>query len=164
MGLIADRLDSLRVHASVMDGGICGELQGRTTVRITVAPWVVVNDRGLERHFESLARLLWAARMRAYFAAVSEAFGERVTREPVPVGSRDVAYRTARDGIVARGSSRDGRVVVEVLGMRQWRVAVRGAADTALGSAAQEAAEALIRDQIRQVRGLKRTIWHPVCR
>ena len=36
---------------------------------------------------------------------------------------------------------------------------MRGVVDATLSAAAQEAAEALIRDQVRQVRELKRTMW-----
>jgi hypothetical protein len=166
MGIIADRLDGLRVRASVADGGISGELRGRTTVEVACAPWVyrTLDERSLERHLAALAKLLWAARMRNYFAAVSDAFGETVTREPPALGRRDVEYVEARDRIVARGTSLDGRVAIEVLGMREWRVSVADGTlrDRELPRQVRQAAEALIQDQLRQIRLLKRrkgTIW-----
>jgi hypothetical protein len=168
MGIIADRLDGLRVRASVADGGIRGELRGRASVEVTFAPWVcrMLDERSLERHLAALAKLLWAARMRDYFAAVSEAFGETVTREPPAAGRRDVEFVQARDRIVARGSSVDGRIAIEVLGMRAWRVTVADGTLRAreLPQQVREAAEALIQDQLRQVRLLKRergTMWRP---
>jgi hypothetical protein len=159
MGIIAERLDGLRVRACI--GGVTAELVGRATVHIGFAPGVFrsLDERALERRLAALARLLWAGRMRDYFAAVSEAFGESVTREPPAVGRRDVEYVAARDRIVACGRSRDGGVAVRVLGMREWRVEVApGLDEEALKRAVTEAAEALIADQLRQVRALKRTI------
>jgi hypothetical protein len=97
-----------------------------------------------------LGRRLFVARRRAALAAAG------LAREPVPVGWRELAYVDGRDRIVACGRSADGRVEVRVEGMRRWRVRVAAGGDAA---AVEEAAEALLRDQWRQVRALKRRIW-----
>lgn len=152
--------DRLRVAASVAGGAVAGELDGAGTVRIALRDGVWHDREALERHLEALGRRLWAARTRAYLAAVSAASGAPVTREPPAVGRRELEYVVRRAAVVACGRSADGRVSVRVKGMREWRVRVEpGPGDPS--EAVREAGEALVRDQLRQVRALKRTIWHP---
>jgi hypothetical protein len=106
----------------------------------------------LARDLEALGRALWAARSRAVLDAAGMA------AEPVVAGWRAEAYVAGRAAIVARGRSLDGLVAVQATGMRRWRVHVAPGASAA---AVREAGEALIEDQERQIRALKRTIWQP---
>lgn len=162
MGVLSDRLDRMRVVVTVSSGEITGELRNRTEVRVSFAPgsYRRYHERDLERQFASLARLLWAGRMKEYYAAASEAFGQAVTGEPRALTPRDSAYYTARAEIIARGCSADGRICVTVQGMRLWTVriadgTIRALSEDAFAACLRDAAADLIRDQLRQIRLLK---------
>ncbi|MGI5238010.1 hypothetical protein [Dactylosporangium sp. CA-139066] len=117
-------------------------------IQVAICRGMPINPTCLER----LARALWAGRTRAVLDAAGAA------SEPAALGWRAEAYVAGRAGIVARGRSRDGSVAVETVGMRQWRVHIQPGAG---GAAVEEAGEELLRDQARQIRALKRTIWQP---
>jgi hypothetical protein len=166
VGVLSDRLDEMRVQATSADGAIVGELRNRNEVHLTFAPgsYRRYNELTLEDQLIGLARLLWAGRMKKYYAAVSEAFGETVTGEPRPVGPRDVAYHAARDELVAEGRSADDRVHVAVQGMRRWTIrikrgTVRALSEEEFAVRAGEAASELIRDQFSKIKELKRRIY-----
>jgi hypothetical protein len=162
MGVLADRLDSMRVRASSPDGSITGELRDRTQVYLSFAPgsYRDYDEASLEEQLAGLARLLWASRMKEYYAAASEAFGEKVTKEPPPVSPRDAAFYEARDELVAEGRSADGRIHIAVRGMRTWTIRIKDGTLRALDQEAfsarvREAAGMLIDDQLTKVRALK---------
>ncbi|WFE23647.1 hypothetical protein O7621_10445 [Solwaraspora sp. WMMD937] len=166
MGLLADRLDNMHVTAVAPGGAISGELRGRDCVRVTFAAgrYQWLDERYVEQQLAALGRLLWAGRMKAYWAAVSEALGTPVSGEDPPVGPRDVDYQSARGGIVAEGRSDDGSVQIEVRGMRDWTVRIvpgslRRFREDEFSVRVQQAATALIRDQFAQVRSLKDSIY-----
>lgn len=166
MGVLADRLDSLRVRATARGGRIAAELHHRTEISLVfgAGSYHRYDERLLEQDLASLARALWAGRMKAYYQALSEAFEEPVTGEPRPVTPRDVEYRNARDRIVARGESSGGHIVISVRGMRDWTVRIAPGTVTALtadefADEAAAAGGALVRDQFAQIRGLKDRIY-----
>jgi hypothetical protein len=156
----------MRVQASSPDGLVTGELRGRSQVHLSFAPgsYRRYDEATLEQQLVGLARRLWAVRMKEYYAAVSEAFGETVTKESPAVGSRDVAFHKARDELVAAGRSTDGLVHIEVRGMRSWTMRIKDGTLRALPEEAfavrvREAAAALIGDQFAKVRSLKLEIY-----
>lgn len=160
--MLSDRLERMRVRVALPGDEIVGELRGRADVQITFAPgrYRRYREQDLEDKLASLAKLLWAGRVREYYAAVSDAFGETVTGEPSPSGVRDQAFVKARDELIAEGSSCDGRIRVTVQGMRRWQVriangTIRALDEDAFAERAREAAAALIEDQLAKVRVLK---------
>src|SRR5262245_1856836 len=98
MGVLSDRLDHMRVQASSPDGMVTGELRDRTQVYLSFARgnYRCYDATTLEQQLIGLGRRLWAGRMREYYAAVSEAFGETVTKESPAVSPRDAAFYEAR--------------------------------------------------------------------
>jgi hypothetical protein len=166
MSDLRDRVWAVHVRASTPDGAIEANLADRTRVTLAFARgWYVRCDESdLERRLGALATLLWTARMRRYWEVLSLDAGERITGEQTPAGPRAMAFREARDALVARGRSADGRVSVAVEGMRRWTVRVRrGTVQTideyAFAAAAGAAAAELIEDQYRQIAALKLEIF-----
>lgn len=165
MGVLADRLDRMRVSVTAPGRGFRAELTGRSEVRLSFARgyYRACTESELERQLTAVARLLYAERTRQYHAALRIAFrspsiGDRPARVP-----RDLAYREARDQLVAEGRSPTGRVAVAVVGMREWRVAIapRTIRDLDEGAFAEEvraAASELIRDQFCKIIVLKTTL------
>jgi hypothetical protein len=148
------------------DGMINGELRERTQVYLFFAPGTYrdYDEATLEQQLVGLARRLWAGRMKEYYAAVSEAFGETVTKESPPISPRDTAFHEARDELVAEGRSADGRIHIAVRGMRSWTVQIkdgtlRTLSEGELAAHVREAASALINDQLTKVRALKLRIY-----
>jgi hypothetical protein len=166
VSVLAERLENMRVRVHVPGAGLEGELRGRTGVRISFEPgtYEFRTERDLERHLASLARLLWAGRMKEYYAALSEALGEQISGESPPISLRDQEYDGARDALVAEGRSADGRIYVSVRGMRDWTVriaenTVRTLREDQFVAAVGEAAAALIQDQFAKIRRLKDEIY-----
>lgn len=166
MGVLADQLAAMRVSAVSPDSGVAAELRGRAEVSVRFAPgWYRrYDERGLETQLAGVARLLWAARMRAYYAAASAAFGQPVTREAPAVTNNDKLYYAARGELVARGRCSGGWLALAVRGMRVWTVRI---ADGALAAVSEEefatgvgqASRELICDQFDQIRLLKAQIY-----
>ena len=166
MGVLSDRLDSMRVRASSPDGMIVGELRNRTEVYLSFVDGTYrrYGRQELEDQLVGLARRLWVGRTKEYYAAVSAAFGETITGESPALGRQDVAFYAARDDLVAEGRSVDGRVQVTVQGMRDWTVRIadgtlRALTEEEFGVRVREAAAELIRDQPDRVRELKQQFY-----
>ncbi|MGH3389976.1 MAG: hypothetical protein ACRDOO_13990 [Actinomadura sp.] len=166
MGVLSDRLDSMRVRVPSPDGMITGELRNRMEVRLSFASgsYRQYDIPTLERQLVGLARRLWAGRTRKFYEALSEAFGETVTGESRPVSPRDVAFHAARDELVVQGRSADGRVRVATRGMQRWRVKItdgtlRTLSEEEFSVRVSEAAAALIREQLEKVRELKQQFY-----
>ena len=162
MGVLADRLDRMRIRVTSPNGKITAELYDRTAVRLSFAPgsyrWY--SERTMERQLAGLGRVLWANRMKGYYQALSEAFGATVTRESTPVTQRDLAYAAARDTLVAEGRSPDGQIRITVRGMREWTIRITDGTLDALperrfAAGVEQAASELILDQFAKVRQLK---------
>ena len=163
---MADRLDAMRVRAATPDGAIEAELTGRSDVRFWFRPgfYERCTERDLERRLAGVASVLWARRMRAYYAALSEAYEQPITGEDPPGGPRDLHYREMRDELVARGRSADGRIAASVRGMRDWDIRIQDGTLRALDehaflTAAGVVAGELIRDQFTQIARLKNTVY-----
>lgn len=156
----------MRVQATSPDNMITGELRDRTEVYLSFAPGSYRQYRtaSLEEQLAGLARRLWVGRMRKYYEAMSEAFGETITKEPPPEGQRDADFHAARDELVAEGHSADGRIHVAVRGMRHWTVriadgTVRRLTEEQFAAGVRDAARELISDQFAKIRELKREIY-----
>lgn len=166
MGLLAQRLDEMHVRVTAPGGDLSGELRGRDQVRIAFAAgrYQWLSEQYVEQQLAAVGRLLWAARMKAYHAAVSDALQMPVDRDEPPVSQQDVDFTAARDNLVAQGACADNSVHIEVRGMRSWTVAIapgslRRFREDEFTVRVQEAATALIRDQFAQVRSLKDRIY-----
>jgi hypothetical protein len=145
---------------------IMAELSGRSQVTLSFAPdWYGrCTDSELAHKLSSMSSRLWVARMREYWTVRSRDAGEIITGEVKPISPRAIAYREARNALVARGRSGDGRVSIAVEGMRSWTVTVAPGTVRALdehefAAAAGEAAAALIQDQYQKVAMLKAEIY-----
>lgn len=166
MGELSDRLDEVRVRASLTTGALVADLVHRDQVEIRFAQGYYrrATERELERHLEQLARLLCARRNAEYYAAWSELAGERITGERAPIGHRDRDFVAARAELVAQGWSTDERVRIFVRGMSEWDVQIEPGTLDALteaefADAIREAAAALITDQLDQTRTLAAEIY-----
>jgi hypothetical protein len=166
VGVLADRLGAMRIRVTTAHGAVVGELYGRDRVRVSFGPDVYdrCEERWLERELEHLAGRLWVARTREYYAAVSAALGQTVTREAAPVTPRDREFRAARDRVEAVGVSPDGQVRVSLLGLRSWRIRIaddtrRTHTEEQFAKLLGEVGGELIRDQREKVRELKWRIY-----
>lgn len=166
MGGLADRLDRMLVRVTSPDRSVTAELHGRTDVRLTFAPGVYDRSyqQDLEAQLETVAKLLWAARMKAYYAALSEVLELTITGETKPISPRDVDYYAARNELLAEGQSRDGHCHLSVHGMRHWTVRIASGtldvlSEPEFGQAISEAADQLIRDQQTKIRELKQEFY-----
>jgi hypothetical protein len=166
MSELSDLLDRMRVHASVAGGAITGELHDHDRVDVSFAPgfYARSTDTALEQHLVSLARLMRAEYVRQYYAAVSTAFRRTITKDPPPIGPRDMDYAERRQELVAEGRSSSGRITISVRGMQSWRIriapgTVRALNETQFAEQFREAATALIRNQFAGIRALKNRIY-----
>jgi hypothetical protein len=168
MGVLADRLDSMRVHASVSGGSVSAELHGRFDVRLEFAPGYYrrADERTLQMRLSSLGRLLWAARMKEHHAIVRAEGGDPIPRERA-TRPLDLAYYRCLDALVAEGSCADGRIRISVRGMREWTVNIKAGTLWALREGefvvrVNEAAAALILDQFDKVLRLEQQFYQPL--
>src|SRR6476659_5445513 len=109
-----ERLARLQVAAEVPDGLISGVLRDRGDLVISFRDnsYYRMTDDELEDRLLSLARLLWVAWIRAFYAELSAATGQHLTTETAPANDRDRAFRALRDQIESKGSAADGRISV----------------------------------------------------
>lgn len=168
METLGDRLDQMRVRATTPGGSISADLYGRNDVRVSFAPgyYQRVDKNDLEEHLASLARLLWVARMREYYAMLSEGFGYQITGGSRAISPIDVEYERQRESVLAEGRSADDAVHISVRGMKTWTVrttdhAVSTLPEEEFAARIGEAAKALIRDHRQQIMDLKYQIYKP---
>jgi hypothetical protein len=161
-----DALNQMRVRASVASGAITGELHDNDRVDLSFPAGCYERfvEPDLAAHLVSLARVMHAEYVRQYFRAVSEAFGQTVTKEPTAIGRQDRAYAEQRQDLVAEGRSADGRITVTVRGMHAWRVwiapgTLRTLDERQFAACFGEAAQGLIRDQFASIRALKNHVY-----
>ena len=166
MGELADRIHAMQVRASTPDGTMTAELRHRSevTLSFTRGWYDRCDESDLERRLTGLASLLWVARTREYWSTVSDVTGDYATHEDKPISPRDVEFSQAREALIARGSSADGRVSLSVEGMRRWTVhvaagTVRALDEDEFASAVGQAAADLIQDQFTKIAGLKHKIY-----
>ncbi|WP_027341568.1 hypothetical protein [Hamadaea tsunoensis] len=159
---LSDRLDRMVVTASTSDGALSAELYDRDQVRITFeqGSYRWLDERTLERHLVSLARVLWSRRMREFWMIMGEVSDYAYTAEPLPVTPAQQEFVERRENIVARGASADGRVQLSVRGMHEWKAVVRDGTLTEIGpddfvAGVRTAAEQLIADQLAQITAVK---------
>jgi hypothetical protein len=162
VGVFADRMDNMRVRAAFPGGHLVGELRGRSEVTVSFAPgsYARFEEREMERQLAGVAKLLWAARMKEYYSAVSASVGHEVNREPPAVGRQDQEYYAARDDLVAEGYSADGRVRIVTQGMVRWSVKIadgtlRALTEQEFTDRVRETGAHLIADQMAKIRALK---------
>jgi hypothetical protein len=159
-------LAELRASAATPDEKAFATISGRSHVQLSLAAgyyeWASVGD--LERQLTRLARLLFVARMRAYYVARSRDFGQTFTKESPPTSSRDRQYVLARSGLVVEGEAAGGVVRVSAVGMDSWTVHLDRDVQNRLNEAAfctavSSAASQLVESQFAQVRALKREVY-----
>ena len=161
MGDFAERIETMRVRASLRDDAIIAELCDRDQLTLAFREgfYNLCDDGDLERRLGLLASLLWAARTREYSRIYGEVTGDYSTGEDPPADVRETDWRAERDALVVTGSSADGRITVHAAGLRQWQVTLRPGTTRALGErqfavAVGEAAGELIRDQFAKLAAL----------
>ena len=159
-------LDEMSATASTPDGRAFATISGRTHVRMSLAPgyyeWASVTD--LERQLTRLAKLLFVARMRAYYEARSRDFDQLFTREPAPTTPLDEAYVRARSEVAVEGEAAGGAVRVSAVGMDSWAVHLdrdvqQRMDEVAFCDAVSRAATQLVELQLEAVRALKREVY-----
>jgi len=159
-------LTELSATAGTPDGRAYAAITGRTRVRLSLAPgyyeWASVPD--LERQLTRLAKLLFVARMKAYYVARSEDFEQTFTREPASTTPCDEAYVRARSELVVEGAAADGAIRITGVGMDTWAVHLdrdiqRLMDEHAFCEAVSRAATRLVESQFAQVGALKREVY-----
>ena len=159
-------LDEMSATAGTPDGRAFATISGRTHVRMSLTPgyyeWASVTD--LERQLTRLAKLLFVARMRAYYEARSRDFEQLFTREPAPTTPLDEAYVRARSEVVVEGDAAGGAVRISAVGMESWAVHLdrdvqQRMVEMAFCDAVSRAATQLVEQQLAAVRALKREVY-----
>ena len=159
-------LSGLSATASTPGGRAYATITSRTHVRLSLAPgyyeWASVPD--LERQLTRLAKLLFVARMRAYYVARSQDFQQVFTREPAPTTPQDEEYVRARSELAVEGEALEGAVSISVVGMEAWTVHLdrdlkRRTDEHAFCDAVSRAATRLVESQLARVRALKREVY-----
>lgn len=159
-------LAEMSATASTPDGRAFATITGRTHVRMSLEPgyyeWASVTD--LERQLTRLAKLLFVARMRAYYEARSRDFDQLFTREPAPTTPLDVAYVRARSEVAVEGEAAGGAVRISVVGMDSWAVHLdrdvqQRMDEVTFCDAVSRAATQLVEVQLASVRALKREVY-----
>ena len=159
-------LAELTATASTPDGRAFATISGRTHVRMSLAPgyyeWASVAD--LERQLTRLAKLLFVARMRAYYEARSQDFEQLFTREPAPTTPLDEAYVRARSELVVESEAAGGAVRISAVGMDAWAVHLDRDVQERMDEhtfceLVSQAATRLVESQFAQVRALKREVY-----
>ncbi len=162
---LRDALSRMRVRVSVAGGAITGELHD-DVVDLSFAPgcYERASVQALEEHLVSLAQALHTEYVRQYYRALSEAYQQTITKEPVAIGRQDREYTERRQELVAEGRSAGDRIVITVRGMRSWQVRIcagtlRALDERQFSAAFGEAARALIRAQFAGIRVLKDQVY-----
>lgn len=158
MGTLADRLDGIRTRVRVPGTEIHAELSNRTRIDVSFGDgtyeWLHEGD--LQYHLATLARLLVAAWMREYRAALTD--NELLLRPPEELRNRD--YERACDELAAGGASADGRVTVSAVGLRDFAVRIvpgtlRELTEQQFRSCVREATTAFLADHMTRIQLLK---------
>jgi hypothetical protein len=159
-------LAELTATASTPDARAFATISDRTQVRLTLAPgyyeWASVPD--LERQLTRLARLLFVARMKAYYVARSKDFDQLFTRESSPTNARDEEYVRARAKLHVEGEVAGGAIRITAVGMDSWAVHLdrdiqRRLDEQSFCRAVSDAATRLVEMQFAEVRVLKREVY-----
>jgi hypothetical protein len=159
-------LADLQASAATPDEKAFATISGRTHVRFSLAAgyyeWASVAD--LERQLTRLAKLLFVARMKAYYVARSRDFGQTFTRESPPTSPRDEQYVRARSGLVVEGEAAGGAVRISAVGMESWAVHLdrdvqKKLDEQAFCGAVSSAATQLVEQQFAEVKELKREVY-----
>jgi len=166
MGELGDQIDNMRVRVTVPSGAVSAELRGTAGLQLELAPGLYyrTDERELQAELSTAARLLFAARTRAYDDILRRADAYTVTAENAS-SPLDRQFFQRRDQVVAQGESGDGRVRVRAEGMRDWSVTIaagtlRQLHEGEFAQRVEEAATALIRDQLEKVRQVRAEVYN----
>ena len=161
MGRLAERLDNIRVRVRAPGADIEAELSARNTITLSFGESVYefIRERYLEHALASLARLLFAAWLREYRAAIADT-GLNID----PKDQHDLNFRDERQEIRSSGESSDGRITLSTVGMNDFtaritRGTVRDLREREFVALVEEAAAALLADYRAQVRELKKRYY-----
>ena len=157
MGQLAERLDSIHVRVRAPGTEIEAELRNGTDITISFGEGVYefLNESGLERHLASLARLLYAAWLRQYRAAIDDS-----ALDIAPHDDRDHEFLRERSQLESAGASGDGRITFSAVGMRDISVrivpgTVWQLTEDQFAARTKEAVALLVQDYRAKVRQLK---------
>jgi hypothetical protein len=158
MSSLGERLDAIHLRVRVPGTEIGAELRGRGEVMISFGPnlYQWLGERDLEHYMASLSRLLYAAWVRAYRTALSDAFLDAMGAED----QRDRDYLAARARLRERGASSDGRITITAVDMRDITVHIadgtlRVLTEQQFVARTREAVTVLLDDHRTKVRELK---------
>ena len=164
---IAERVERMLVRVETPSRNVSAELLGRDDLRISFAPGFYQRaDRvEMQAQLAQVARLLWAAWSRHYDLILSDEYGGLIEKRR-PESERDVTFDEQRDQLIAHGSSPDGRILVDVRGMRDWKVSVAADAmrvlrESEFGAGVAAAARELVADQQLKILQLKVHVYDP---
>lgn len=134
MGILADRLDSMRIETSSPDGQVVGVFRPRAmevSVQFRGGSYRHYREPGLGYQLSALATRWWTEFERDQDAAVAEATGRPVVKsEPWDANQR--RFRAEKAETVFEGMSARAYVFVQCTGLRRWQVVVRDGALSAL--------------------------------
>lgn len=152
-------LETLSAEAETPDGTAFARLRGTSDISVSFVPgyYAQTTEARLADKLTQLGRLLWVARMRAYYRLKSDLLDREIRGEGRPRNERQAARREARDSIVASGRSDDGRVELSAVGLLNWSATVapgtvRQVSEEAFTAACAQAAERLVEDHLWQLK------------
>jgi hypothetical protein len=159
-------LAEMRVWANTPDGTASAELVGHE-LALSFAPGAYYrsDERALERAGEQLCRVLWKGYAQQFNELITRSGGTAMNLQTA-AHPLDMEFAQRLAQIRAHGSSPDGRVTIEAIGMRDWTVHIADGTVAALSeeefaAAAGHAARSLIEDQLIKVALLKHDIYRP---
>jgi hypothetical protein len=156
---LGDRLDAIHLKVRVPGTDIEAVLRDRTDVTISFGDggyqWLA--ERDLEHHMASLARLLYTAWVRAYHAALPDAF---LSAMDAPSDQREQDFLEARAQLREHGASGDGRIAISATDMHDIKVRItpgtlRSLSEGEFVADTREAVAVLLADRRAKVRELK---------
>lgn len=136
MGILAERLDSLRIEATSPDGQITSTFTPIAEVGISFHGNGYRNytERGLEHQLSAMADRWWIQYRDARRAAVAEATGQpALEQDRWEANAR--RFHTDREALTGEGMSPRHAVFVTGTGLKRWNVVIRDGALAALDEA-----------------------------
>lgn len=133
MGILADRLDGLRIETSSPDGLVTGtfRLEHGVSIQFRDNAYRHYRERGLEHQLSALAARWWRDYLRARDTAVAEA-SIRPVDDDEPWDANSRRFRAERDASGFQGMSARGYVYVQSTGLLRWQIIIRDGALSAL--------------------------------
>ena len=128
MGL-EERLRSMKIDISVADGAVNATMMNRRVIlRIAEDYYDSVDVDTMCWDMSRLLDELFSSRRNRFFHAVSETVGYEIKSRMAPPTPRHGELRMKQSGLILGGASADGSIVIESIGLTDFRVVLE--ADT----------------------------------